>query len=63
MVVRIKSMGLLGMDAFEINVETDISKGVPSFDIVGLPDASIKESRDRVRSASKNSDLVFPAKK
>ena len=63
MVVRIKSMGLLGMDAFEINVETDISKGVPSFDIVGLPDASIKESRDRVRSAAKNSDLVFPAKK
>ncbi len=63
MVVTIKSMGLYGMDAFDVDVETDISKGLPSFDIVGLPDASIKESRDRVRSAIKNAGFEFPSRK
>lgn len=63
MVVEVKSMGLFGMDAFEVGVETDISKGVSSFDIVGLPDASVKESRDRVRSAIRNSGFEFPMRK
>ena len=53
-------MGFVGMDSFLITVEADISRGLPSFDIVGLPDASVKESRDRVRSALKNSGFDFP---
>ena len=60
MVVQIKSMGLFGMTAYDVNVETDISRGVSSFDIVGLPDTAIKESRDRVRSAITNSGFGFP---
>ena len=63
MVVKIKSIGILGMDTFDVTVETDISRGIPSFDIVGLPDASIKESRDRVRSAVRNGGFEFPTKK
>ena len=63
MVVKIKSIGILGMDTFDVTVETDISRGIPSFDIVGLPDASIKESRDRVRSAVRNCGFEFPTKK
>lgn len=60
MVVRIKSMGLFGTDAFEVDVETDVSNGMPAFDIVGLPDISVKESRDRVRSAIRNCGFEFP---
>ncbi len=60
MVVNINSMGLFGMDAFHVGVETDISRGIPAFDIVGLPDASIKEARDRVRSAIRNCGFGFP---
>lgn len=63
MVVNIKSMGLFGMDAFSVNVETDISRNIPSFDIVGLPDASIKEARDRVRAAIRNCGFEFPKTK
>ncbi|MDF2567940.1 MAG: yifB [Oscillospiraceae bacterium] len=48
------------MDAFVVEIEVDISKGMPSFDIVGLPDAAIRESRDRVRSALKNCGYDFP---
>ena len=60
MVVKIKSMGLMGLDSFDVSVETDISRGLPMFDIVGLPDASVRESRDRVRSAIRNSGFEFP---
>ncbi len=60
MVASVKSVGLFGMDAFLIDVEADISRGLPSFDIVGLPDAAVKEARDRVRSAIKNCGIQFP---
>ncbi len=63
MVVKIKSIGILGMDSFDVTVETDLLRGIPGFDIVGLPDASIKESRDRVRSAVRNCGFEFPVKK
>ena len=63
MVVNVKSMGLFGMDAYEVNVETDISRGLSRFDIVGLPDISIKEARDRVKSAIRNSGFEFPIRK
>ncbi|MBO5726783.1 MAG: ATP-binding protein, partial [Clostridia bacterium] len=51
MFAKLKSLGLFGMDAYVIDVEADISSGLPSFDIVGLPDTAVKESRDRVRAA------------
>ena len=60
MVSLLHSMGLYGMDAFAVEVEADISKGLPSFDLVGLPDAAVKESRERVRSALKNCGFDFP---
>lgn len=47
-------MGVLGIDAYKVTVETSVVQGMPSFDIVGLPDLSVRESRDRVRSAMKN---------
>ncbi len=60
---QINSFGLLGIDSFLITVETDLSRGLPSFDIVGLPDTAVKESRDRVRSAMKNCGFDFPVNK
>ena len=60
MVVKVRSMGIFGMDSFEVQVETDMSKGLYSFDVVGMPDLSVRESRDRVRSAIKNSGFEFP---
>lgn len=63
MVSRMMSFGLMGIDAFPVTVEVDISGGLPAFEIVGLPDAAVKESKERVRSALKNSGYSFPAKR
>lgn len=63
MVQKTQSMGLYGMDAFTVDVEADVSTGLSMFDIVGLPDASIKEARERVRSAIKNSGFDYPIKR
>ena len=60
MFAKVNSMGLYGIDAYTIEVEADISSGLPGFDIVGLPDAAVKESRDRVRAAIKNAGYKFP---
>ena len=60
MVAKTHSMGIYGMSAFPVEVESDISSGLPAFEIVGLPDAAVKESRDRVRSALKNCGFDFP---
>lgn len=60
---KITGCGLLGIEGFAVEVETDIGSGIPSFDIVGLGDAAIRESRERVRSAVKNSGLEFPIRK
>lgn len=60
---RQNSVGLFGIDSYMIEVEADLSQAMPSFDIVGLPDAAVKESRDRVRSAMKNSGFDFPVGK
>ena len=60
MLSKIKTCVLYGLDGYEIDVETDLSGGLPNFSIVGLPDASIKESKERVRSAIKNSGFKFP---
>jgi len=61
MLSKVKGLGLIGLNAFEVEVETDIGSGLPKFDIVGLPDAAVKESRERVRSAIKNSGKRFPS--
>jgi magnesium chelatase family protein len=60
LLARIKSFGLSGLEGYLVEVEADISTGLPSFDTVGLPDAAVKESRERVRSALKNSGFDFP---
>lgn len=62
MLSRIYSRGLAGIDGFPVSVETDISNGMPAFDIVGLPDAAVKEAKERIRSAIKNTGFKFPAK-
>lgn len=56
----VKSIGIFGIDTYMLQIEADVSGGLPSFDIVGLPDTSVKESRDRVRAAIKNSGFKFP---
>ncbi len=56
----VKSIGIFGIDTYMLQIEADVSGGLPSFDIVGLPDAAVKESRDRVRAAIKNSGFKFP---
>ena len=60
MISTLYSMGINGLEAFTVSIESDISAGMPSFEIVGLPDASVKESRNRVRAAIKNSGFKFP---
>ena len=62
-IAKIKSCAVFGLDAYPVEVEVDIGRGLPSFSIVGLPDKAIDESKDRVRSAVKNSNLVFPDKR
>lgn len=56
-------MGIVGIDAFEVLAEADISQGLPSFDIVGLPDIGVKEARNRVRAGIKNSGFEFTVSK
>lgn len=63
MLSRINSCGLMGIDGFPVIVETDISNGMPSFEIVGLPDTTVREAKERVRAAIKNTGFNFPAKR
>ncbi len=60
MVSFVRSLGLHGIGGYEVKCECYLSNGLPSFDVVGLPDAAVKESRDRVRAAIKNAGLSFP---
>lgn len=60
---KILSFALLGLEGVCIEIETDIGKGIVSYDLVGLPDAAVKESKERVRAAIKNSAFVFPINK
>jgi len=63
MIAIVKSTALHGLDGQIVEVEVDVSNGLPCFDIVGLPDASVREAKDRVRAAIKNSGLEFPVKR
>lgn len=58
---KVNSAAVVGLGAMPVEVEVDISKGLPSFTIVGLPDKAIEESKERVRSAIRNSGIQFPA--
>ncbi|MCQ2460427.1 MAG: YifB family Mg chelatase-like AAA ATPase [Ruminococcus sp.] len=60
MFAKVSSLGLFGLNAFHVDVEIDISRGNPQFDIVGLPDTVVRESRERIRSALRSCDIGFP---
>ena len=63
MLAKVYSVTILGIEASPIEIEVDVAPGLPSFSIVGLPDQAVKESRDRVKPALKNSGFDFPVKK
>ncbi len=63
MLAKVQSYALSGLEGVCVTVEADISKGMPGYEMVGLPDTAVKESKERVRSAIKNSGLEFPARK
>ncbi len=60
MIATINAATVLGIEGFLVDVEVDLSRGLPGFDIVGLPDVAVRESRQRVRAALKNSGFAFP---
>ncbi len=61
MIVKVTSSTILGIDSWPVEVEVDISRGLPQFFTVGLPDISVKESKDRIKAAIQNSGYTFPA--
>ena len=61
MLAKVRSFGIIGLDAYPITIEVDVSRGLPATTIVGLPDDCVRESKERVRSAIKNSGFQFPA--
>lgn len=63
MFAKINSLGLMGLNAFPVEAEIEASKGIQSFDIVGLADIAVRESRERIRSALRSSSIGFPTQK
>jgi magnesium chelatase family protein len=63
MLAKVMSCAIVGLDAEIVEVEVDIIRGAPAFNLVGLPDAAVRESRDRVHSAVKNRGFSFPTNK
>ena len=63
MIAKVDTFSLLGIDACPVEVEVDIASGLPAFHIVGLPDPAVREAKERVTSAIKNSQLPFPARR
>ena len=63
MLARIWSASLIGIDAIKVGVEVDVSGGLPGIVIVGLPDAAVQESKERVKAALRNSGLAFPMRR
>ena len=59
----VKSLSLQGLDGFLVRIEVDISNGLPAWDIIGLPDTSVRESKERVRTAIKNCGINLQSKK
>ena len=63
MLAKVISSAVLGIDAYNVEVEADITPQLPAFATVGLPDGAVRESKERVQSAIKNSEFIFPNKK
>src|SRR5512138_2640183 len=63
MLAKVLSSAVIGIDAILVDVEVDLAPGLPAFATVGLPDGAVKESKDRVRAALKNSGYDFPARR
>ena len=63
MLASLCSAARFGVEAYPVRVEVDVSFGLPAFNMVGLPDTSVRESRDRVRSAMRNSGCAFPSQR
>jgi len=63
MLAKVKTAAVLGLDGHPVDVEVDISSGLPAMAIVGLPDAAVQEAKERVRAAIKNSGCLFPMKR
>ena len=63
MLAKVKSFALNGIEGYGVDVEVDINSGLPSVDMVGLPSAATKESKERIRSAIKNSGYLYPVKR
>ncbi len=63
MLARVKSCALLGIGGHLVDVEVDIANGLPQFNLVGLPDTAVRESRERVRAALRNAGYEFPVKR
>ena len=63
MISNIKTISLSGIEGTLVEVQTDITGGLPTFEIVGLPDTSVRESKERIKSAIKNSNIEFPSRR
>lgn len=63
MLAKINSFGLIGLDGYKVDVELDLRRGLPTYDVVGLADASIRESKQRITSAISNQGYMFPVDK
>ena len=63
MLAKVDSCTILGINGVPLDIEVDITDGLPSFDIIGLPDASVREAKERVRAAIRNSGFAFPYKR
>lgn len=63
MISKVNSCAISGIDGYIVTVEVDMSNGIPSMDIVGLPDTAVKESKERVKAAVKNCEFSYPQKK
>ena len=63
MLTKLCAAALLGIDALKVEIETNVSGGLPAFTVVGLPDSAIKESRERILTAIRNSGFELPSKK
>ena len=63
MLARTQSCAIVGLDGYVVEVEVDISPGLPAFHVVGLPDAAVQEARERVRASIRNSGCEFPMRR
>ncbi len=63
MLAKVNSCTIIGINGVPLDIEVDITDGLPSFDIIGLPDASVREAKERVRAAIRNSGFNFPYKR